>query len=97
MKIIIKKTFFILFLVSFLYYVFWFGYCIMLFWKGADPGWAAPALSNDIMVYGWEAFGIGMGKFLFFTCFYCWLVPLYQLTYGIVRLILKKKSKHIAS
>lgn len=93
----IESLLFILFLISFLYYIFWLGYCMMLYRNGADPGWAAPALGDGTIVYGWEAFGIGTGTFLFFTCTYGWFVPLYQLIYAIVRFIRRKKQKRNAA
>ena len=80
------SVFKVLFLISLLYYVVWIVIAVISMFVGVNTDWAAPALSDGELDYGFEAFEgmleIGVLK----TLFYCWFIPLYQICYLIGRL-----------
>lgn len=83
----------IIFLISLLYYVFWFIFSIYLSFKGIDHGWAMPAMSNGDLMYGFDAFSSGIVIGLLYTIQLFWFIPLYQVLYIIGCIIKKIKLK----
>lgn len=82
-----NSIFKMIFLISLLYYVGWIAWSIYLSFKGVDSGWAMPAMSNNDLMYGVDAFfsGIIIG-FIYTICFF-WFIPLYQIIYIICKII----------
>ena len=85
MKEKLKKLPRILFYLSFLYYLYWFGYCLYVFFAGIDAGWLFSETSSGRLIYGWEALYNGFAKFVVCTIFFFWIVPLYQIGDSIFR------------
>ena len=83
----------IFFLISLLYYVFWFIFAIYLSFKGIDSGWPMPAMSNGDLIYGLDAFSSGIVIGLLYTIESFWFIPLYQVFYIISSIIKKIISK----
>ena len=75
------SVFKVLFLISLLYYAVWIVIAVVSMFVGVNTDWAAPALSDGELDYGFEAFEgmleIGVLK----TLFYFWFIPLYQICY----------------
>ena len=96
-KKVVKKIFFILFLISLLYYVGWLIYAIRLSFVGIDSGWAMPAMSNHEMDYGFDAFASGIAIAILWTWMYAWCIPLLQGIYlivtGILAIVRKVQKK----
>lgn len=86
------KTLKIIFNISFIYYLFWLIYAIVLCITGIDHGWVMPAMSDGTLMYGFDAFKSGIVIGAMITIKYLWIVPLYQIFYLIFKLVYRKKK-----
>ena len=98
----VKKTIYsffkIIFILSLLYYLFWFIVSVKYSITGISSEYVGihiESLCNHIHTtyYGLEGFWAGVENCIIYTIFLFWFIPLYQVIYIIVNCIRKKVKK----
>ena len=93
MKKALRKFAKVIFILSFVYYIYWLIYSIYIYFAGIETGWFISSLSSGKVVYGLEALEEGLEKFLIVTALFFFWIPLYQLIYLICCAVSKRKKK----